>query len=49
MNNVKPLLECPECRIEGTVKEKVDIIVKLECPSCNLKWQTLTKTKGMKI
>jgi transposase-like protein len=51
MSNVKTVPNCPKCQTQGTLVRKSGLFLKLECPTCNEKWQTLLVSKrgGMKI
>jgi ribosomal protein L37AE/L43A len=39
---------CPKCERQGVLKGKRGLYLKLECSSCNYKWQTLfTALRGV--
>jgi ribosomal protein L37AE/L43A len=48
MNNVRFVNSCPKCETKGVLKGKRGLYLKLECSSCNYKWQTLfTALRGV--
>jgi ribosomal protein L37AE/L43A len=47
MSNVKSATNCPKCKTKGVLRGKRGLLLKLECSSCEFKWQTLfTSLRG---
>jgi transposase-like protein len=49
MSNVKSATDCPECKTKGVLVGKRGLFLKLKCPSCKYKWQTLFIVKRGKM
>lgn len=45
MNNVKPVVHCPNCGEKGIARNIIGKVVEFKCPACTHEWATMILKK----